>query len=354
MRAMPSMQDSTRPVSRTAIEPSKPLISLLSISLISDGRMSAINSCSGLTRKFQLRLVKPPCEGAVVCLAAEFGNHAAQQFLVDLDGRDDLLFGDGFQAGQYPRLFLVRWLHREGQCRALAPEHLVNQFAVCVRDGADLGDSAMTRDHHRQRSEREAQVQALGVAQLRRSEARFKFGRVYNCGQALEFAAPILHLPLFCEFDQSTRVAFGDSGTFHRCASSPSRFMKPSRRWLWSAAWKWRAISSRASRAAVAARFSRTCRCALSTSAAAVSSVSRRIRPPLLRASSEMRFNWNAVSSSSSRLSCATSPSSAAMRSDAARARASASSNASADLARLEWIVEARAEKNLRSGGPPK
>src|SRR5215831_3126433 len=265
MRAMPSPQDSTRPVSRTAIEPSKPLISFLSISLISDGRMSAINSCSGLTRKLQLRLVKPPREAAVVCPAAEFGNRAAQQFLVDLNGRDDLLFGYGFQSGQHPRFFLVRWLHGEGQRRALPPEHLIDQFAVCIGDGADLCDSAMTRDHHRQRSEREAQTQALGdfchrllargVAQFRRSEARFKFGRVYNCGQALEFAAPILHLPLFCEFDQSTRVAFGDSGTFHRCASSPSRFMKPSRRRLWSSAWKWRTISSRPSRAAAAARF---------------------------------------------------------------------------------------------------
>src|SRR5215831_11722716 len=139
MRAMPSPQESTRPVSRTAIEPSKPLISFLSISLISDGRMSAINSCSGLTRKFQLRFVEPPCEAAVVCLAAEFGNHAAQQFLVDFDGRNDLLFGDGFQAGQHPRLFLVRWLHREGQCRALAPEHLVNQSAVGIGDSAGLG-----------------------------------------------------------------------------------------------------------------------------------------------------------------------------------------------------------------------
>src|SRR5215471_13219111 len=149
MRAMPSMQDSTRPVSRTAIEPSKPLISLLSISLISDGRMSAINSCSGLARKFQLRFMKPPCEAAVVCLATEFCNHATQQFLVDLDGGDDLLFGDGFQAGQHPRLFLVRWLHCEGQRRALPPEHLVNQSAVGIGDSAGLGDSAMTRDHHR-------------------------------------------------------------------------------------------------------------------------------------------------------------------------------------------------------------
>jgi len=115
-----------------------------------------------LTRKYELRFVKPPREAAVVCPAAEFGNHAAQQFLVDLDGRDDLLFGYGFQAGQHPRLFLVRWLHGEGQRRALSPEHLINQFAVCIGYGTDFGDSAMTSHHHRQRSEREAQIQALG------------------------------------------------------------------------------------------------------------------------------------------------------------------------------------------------
>src|SRR5262249_58792691 len=42
MGARPSPQERTRPVSRTAIEPSKPLISFLRISLISDGRMSAM------------------------------------------------------------------------------------------------------------------------------------------------------------------------------------------------------------------------------------------------------------------------------------------------------------------------
>src|SRR5262245_10679220 len=42
------------------------------------------------------------------------------------------------------------------------------------------------------------------------------------------------------------------------------------------------------------------------------------------------------------------------MRSAAARAKASASSNAFVDFARLEWIVDARSEKNLRSGGPAK
>jgi hypothetical protein len=43
MRAMPSPQESTRPVSRTATLPSNPLISLRRMSLISDGLISAIN-----------------------------------------------------------------------------------------------------------------------------------------------------------------------------------------------------------------------------------------------------------------------------------------------------------------------
>ena len=42
MRAIPSPHESTRPVSLTVIEPSKPLISLRRISLISDGLISAI------------------------------------------------------------------------------------------------------------------------------------------------------------------------------------------------------------------------------------------------------------------------------------------------------------------------
>src|SRR6202011_1234410 len=91
MRAMPSPHESTRPVSRTAIEPSKPLISLRRISLISDGLISAMVRFFGPTqptRRPALGLAKPRGQAAVISFSLQLGHHAAEQRLVDLHGRN--------------------------------------------------------------------------------------------------------------------------------------------------------------------------------------------------------------------------------------------------------------------------
>src|SRR5579885_1011356 len=187
---MPSPHESTRPVSRTAIEPSKPLISLFSISLISEGRMSAIGLIvrSGVPGKLELRLREPRRQAAVVSLSAELGNYAAEQLLIDLDGRNNLFPGNRFQPRDHAFDLLVRGLNREGESGALAPQHLVHQIAVGFGDGADFRDASVARDDDRERSKRKTQFKALrdfrhrllprGLAQLRRGKARLEVGRI--------------------------------------------------------------------------------------------------------------------------------------------------------------------------------
>src|SRR5713226_7450340 len=91
MRAIPSPHESTRPVSLTVIEPSKPLISLRRMSLISDGLISAIAVVflwAASAHQPAPCFAKPRGQAAVVDFSLQLGHDAAEQCLVNLHGCD--------------------------------------------------------------------------------------------------------------------------------------------------------------------------------------------------------------------------------------------------------------------------
>src|SRR5580704_9948491 len=90
MRAIPSPHESTRPVSLTVIEPSKPLISLRRISLISDGLISAmaVDFLAASAGQPALGLAEARSQAAVVDFSLQLGHDAAEQRFVHLHGRD--------------------------------------------------------------------------------------------------------------------------------------------------------------------------------------------------------------------------------------------------------------------------
>src|SRR5271154_2935598 len=132
MRAIPSPHDSTRPVSLTVIEPSKPLISLRRISLISDGLISAMAVVFWGRSAHQpaLGLAKPRGQAAVVDFSLQLGYDAAEQRLVYLHGRDHGLTHHRLEPADHGLGVLRAWLAREGQCGAGPAEQHVELVLI--------------------------------------------------------------------------------------------------------------------------------------------------------------------------------------------------------------------------------
>src|ERR1700733_3689769 len=146
MRAIPSPHERTRPVSRTEMLPSKPLISFLRISLISDGRISAIglfvtrSACYRLACEPAFGLCEAGCKAAVVNFSAQLRSHTAEQRGVDFHGWDNFQFRDRFESADHARHLGVRGLNRKGQGRALAAHFLIEQLAIRLGDRACFAD----------------------------------------------------------------------------------------------------------------------------------------------------------------------------------------------------------------------
>src|SRR5208282_6265077 len=243
---MPSPQESTRPVSRTEMLPSKPLISFLRISLISDGLISAMMSfVSRLAGKPALCLREASCKAAVVDFCAQFRGQPAEQRGVDGHSWDDFFGGDRLEATHYARNFGVRRLNRKGERRALTAHRLIEQVAIRLGDRTELANAAVARDHERKRAQGEAEIEAFGnfrhrllprlLGQLGRRETLEQLGRIDHRRQPLELDAPLFLVALVCQIEQGARVTPGDSRTFHCRSPGASLSMKPSMSRPWSA-----------------------------------------------------------------------------------------------------------------------
>src|ERR1700735_1612841 len=227
MRAIPSPHERTRPVSRTEMLPSKPLISFLRISLISDGRISAIGLF--VTRSARYRLACEPafglceasCKAAVVDFSAQLRSHTAEQRGVDFHGWDNFQFCEGLESADHARYLGVGRLNRKGQGRALTAHLLIEQLAIRLGNRANLADAPVARYPHRERATREAELEALAnlrhrllprlIGQLGRREAIDKLRRLDHRGQPFELGAPLLLVALVGQIEQGARVALGDS-----------------------------------------------------------------------------------------------------------------------------------------------
>src|SRR5882762_2733474 len=117
MRAIPSPQESTRPVSRMATEPSKPLISLRKISLISAGLISAImrSQALALAGEAARSLGQAGREASIVDFTFKLDNYAAQQRAVDVNRWNDLFVRDCLEFRQHPGEIRVRGRLRKGE-----------------------------------------------------------------------------------------------------------------------------------------------------------------------------------------------------------------------------------------------
>src|SRR6516164_2952119 len=141
---MPSPHESTRPVSRTATEPSKPRISLRRISLISAGLISAIGVVlNALAGEAALRLRQPAGQAAVVGLALKLHDNATKQCLIDSNRRNDLLVPNLFEHTDNPLYIFIAGLGHENQSRPRTPHQLVKHPAIHLCHRRQVRDSAV-------------------------------------------------------------------------------------------------------------------------------------------------------------------------------------------------------------------
>src|SRR5271157_4855210 len=169
--------------------------------------MDVVFSC--LAREPALSLREASCKAAVVNFSTQFRSHTAEQRGVDFDGWDNFQFSDRFESADYARDLGVGRLNREGQRRALATHLLIEQVAVGLSDGANFANATVTRDDHRERADRKAEIEAFGnlrhrflarlLGQLRRGKTCDKLGRLDYRGQPFELGTPLLLVALVGE-----------------------------------------------------------------------------------------------------------------------------------------------------------
>src|SRR5580704_14089056 len=94
-------------------------------------------------------------EAAVINLASHFRSDAADQRGIDFDGRNYFFMCDGFESRHYALHGAVVGLYREGQCRALTTQLLIEQVLIRLRYRSEGGDTPVARQHHGERSQRE-------------------------------------------------------------------------------------------------------------------------------------------------------------------------------------------------------